>query len=105
MKEVILLMEYVINEKTRGTNYNVRLRKSTGGNLPKRAPFIRQVMRQTSLYEFMPTAIGDIIPVPEVTHDKDVIYTIHPRELKDEKVLKIYNMILQDLDEYIRKHR
>ena len=105
MKETILLREYVINEKTKGTGYRVRVRKSTGGNLPKRAPFIRQVLRQTSLYEFMPTAIGDVVPEPEYKHDKDVIYTIHPREMKDEKVVKLYNMLLQDLDEYIRNHR
>ena len=105
MKEAVLLMEYVMNEKTKGTGYRVTIRKSTGGNLPKRSPFIRQVMRQTSLYEFMPTAIGDIIPETEFKHDKDVIYTIHPREIKDEKIINLYNMLLQDLDEYIRKHR
>ena len=53
----------------------------------------------------MPTAIGDVVPEPEYKHDKDVIYTIHPREMKDEKVVKLYNMLLQDLDEYIRNHR
>ena len=105
MKEGLILMEYVMNEKTVGTGYRVRIRKSTGGNLPKRAPFIRQVMRQTTLFEYMPTAFGDTHPEPKVDHPKDITYTIHPRQFTEEKIIKTYHMIKQDLDDYIRAKR
>ena len=96
MNETAILMEYVLNEKVIGTGYRVMIRKSTGGNLPKRAPYIRQVMR---------TAFGDTHPEPKVEHPKDITYTIHPRQFTEEKIIKTYHMIMQDLDEYIRAKR
>ncbi len=105
MNEEVLLMEYILIEKTKGTNYTVRVRKSTGGNLPKRTPFIRKVLRQATLFEYMPTVLGDTHPKPEYEHEKQIYYTVHPRFFKEEKIIKLYNMLLQDLDDYIRENR
>jgi len=105
MNEEVMLMEYVLMEKTKGTGYSVRIRKSTGGNLPKRAPFIRKVLRQATLFEYMPTIFGDTHEAPEYEHEKWIYYTVHPRFFKDKKIIKLYNMLLQDLDDYIRENR
>ena len=102
MRSEIMILEKVLKEKLSNEKYTVRVYGTKNGNLPNRAPFIRQVYRQTTLHEFNDSGIGEIKPAE---HVKDIVYTVHARYLKEDKISELHDMLVKDLNEYMYKHR
>lgn len=95
-------MTRYMNDKLPG-GYKVRVSASQGGNLPNRAPWIRRVFRQTTLDEFIEgNACGESLAVPT---DVEICYTVHPRWLKEPKVLDLLDELLKDMDSYVNSKR
>jgi hypothetical protein len=98
MKEVTTLLEKMLRRKVGNGNFTVYVHVTNNGNLPNRAPFIRQVYRQTSLLEFMDDGIGAVKPLD---HPLDIHYTVAMRFLQADKVSETYDDIEQNLEDFM----
>lgn len=96
------LLEYVLNEKIGDELFRVQIKKSVGGNLVGRKDFIKTILRQTTLDEFMPLGL-DKHNLPQ--HDIRVVYTVHPKCFTKPNIIKLYLDLQKDLDNYIRSLR
>tara|TARA_S200002703_G_scaffold124344_3_gene110431 strand:+ start:197 stop:505 length:309 start_codon:yes stop_codon:yes gene_type:complete len=102
MRSEVMILEKVLKEKLTSEKYTVQVRATKNGNLPNRAPFVRQVYRQTTLNEFIDSGIGEMKPVEKA---KDIIYTVHARYLKEDKISELHDMLVKDLNEFMYKNR
>jgi len=105
MRNAVILLEKVLNDKLSmkdKAKYNILVHASSSGNLPNRVPFIRQVYRQTTLDEFIDVGVGDI---KQNVGKMDIIYTVHTRQLQEDKIAKTHEMLIKDLDDYIFSKR
>lgn len=105
MRNAVILLEKILREKLSkkdAAKYTIRVNVSRSGNLPNRAPYIRQVFRQTTLDEFIDNGIGDIV---RSVGPLDIVYTVHVRQLQEDKIGETHDMLLKDLDEYLFSKR
>ena len=101
MLNVVLLLEKVLREKLPNDKYTLRVLSTKAGHLPNRAPFIRQVYRQTSLLEFVDDGFGETMPRGTL----DIVYTVHARYLKEDEIVQLYDIIQNDLVDYLYSQR
>tara|TARA_R100000900_G_scaffold96354_3_gene74706 strand:- start:379 stop:681 length:303 start_codon:yes stop_codon:yes gene_type:complete len=100
MMEAMMILERMLNDNTGTFNIRVEVHKTSGGRLPNRKMFTRQVIRQTKLSEY----IG--ISEEEATeHPLDVIYTVHPSHLRVNKVNDLIDALLKDLEILLHEKR
>jgi len=108
MRTVLTLIEKMLND-AKGDNpqYVVRVNLASGGNFPRRRSFTRTTMRQTTLFEFAPieTDVGVVVPTPNETHPRTIIYEVHPRAINLQGIGELLEVLLDDLDDYIRSQR
>lgn len=102
MRNTVTLLEKILKEKLMSKDYTVRVHSTKSGNLPNRAPFIRNVYRQTSLNEFVDNGLGEM---KLTNHVKDIVYTVHARFLKEDKISELYDLIIEDLNQFVYKNR
>jgi len=103
MKEAVMLLEKMLRKKIGDSGkYTIRVNITNQGNLPNRAPFMRQVYRQTSLLEFMDEGCGDVKPQ---VGPLDIHYTVTQRAMQEDKISETYDLIEKDLDEYMFSKR
>jgi len=105
MRNTVLLLEKTLREKLSekdSAKYRIRVHVTQSGNLPDRAPFIRQVFRQTTLDEFMDDGIGDI---RSTVGPLEIVYTVHGRYIKEDEIANTHDMLIKDLDDYLFKKR
>lgn len=101
MRNTVMLLEKVLREKLSSDKYTLRLNSTKSGNLPNRAPFIRKVYRQTTLDEFNQSGMGTMKPVSV----KEIVYTVHARYLREDKIGELHDALLNDLNLFMYKHR
>ena len=97
MIEVLMLIEKMMNEKIGDFNINVKVNK-TNGRLPNRQIFTRNVLRQSTLDEYMDMGIDSALVL---RHPLMVIYTVIPNHLKKDKLYDLVDMLIKDLDKYL----
>jgi hypothetical protein len=105
MRNAVMLLEKILRGKLSekdSAKYRIRVHVTQSGNLPNRAPFIRQVYRQTTLDEFMDDGIGDI---RSTAGPLEIVYTVHGRYMQEDEISNIHDMLIKDLDEYLFKKR
>ncbi len=105
MRNTVMLLEKILREKLSekdSAKYRIRVNVTRSGNLPNRAPFIRQVFRQTSLDEFMDDGIGDI---RSTVGPLEIVYTVHGRYMKEDEISNTHDMLIKDLDDYLYNKR
>jgi hypothetical protein len=100
MMELILLLERMMNDRTGSFNCEVKINKTNGGNLPNRKMFIRTVSRQTTLDDYI-----KIESEATVEHPLRLIYTIHPKFMRLEKLNDLVDALQKDLDIFLHEIR
>jgi len=102
MKSTVILMEKILMKRIGSSNFTVRVHATKSGNLPRRAPYKRNVYRQTSLNEFMDKGIGSVAPLQGPL---DIVYTVHARQLKPDKISEICDILVKDIDFFLYQQR
>lgn len=100
-----MLIEQMLNEKIDDKDkkkYTVRVNVSTGGNLPNRASFVRNVYRQTSLLEFVDEEMRNVQPLDK---EYDVYYTLSLKSIKEENIVSTFKLLEEDLLKYLNYKR
>ena len=100
MMEAMMILERMLNDNTGAFNIEVKVNKTSGGRLPNRKMFTRQVIRQTKLSEFV-----DIGGEATKEHPLLVIYTLHPSHLRVTAVNKLIDALLKDLEVLLHEKR
>jgi len=101
MRNTVMLLEKVLKEKLSSEKYTLRVNATKNGNLPNRAAFIRKVYRQTTLDEFNQSGMGTTKPVSV----KEIVYTVHARHLKEDKIGELHDALLNDLNLFMYNNR
>tara|TARA_R110000803_G_scaffold60248_5_gene119367 strand:+ start:5681 stop:5983 length:303 start_codon:yes stop_codon:yes gene_type:complete len=100
MMEAMMILERMLNDNTGAFNIEVKVNKTSGGRLPNRKMFTRQVIRQTKLSEFM-----DLGGEATKQHPLLVIYTVHPSQLRVKEVNNLIDELLKDLEIFLHESR
>ena len=96
----MMILERMLNDNTGAFNIEVKVNKTSGGRLPNRKMFTRQVIRQTKLSEFM-----DLGGEATKEHPLLVIYTVHPSQLRVKEVNNLIDELLKDLEIFLHESR
>ena len=95
MLEVLMLIEKILNDMIGDFNVNVKVNK-TNGKLPDRKTFTRNILRQTTLDEYM-----DIDGTPVHKHPLNIIYTVMPNQLRKDKLYDLVDELVKNLNKYL----